>query len=151
MEFRGYRTDDFEALYALDVACFDGVFQFSRATMRWAVSRQKSLVVVADESGVVAFVVVHVERGGVGYVVTLDVAEEWRGKGIASELMQRVEGEAREAGCAEMVLHVSTGNAGAISFYERIGYLRTGIAKAFYGVGGDGWVYRKTLEGQPES
>ncbi len=150
MEFRGYRAGDFEALYALDVACFEGVFQFSRATMQWAVSRQKALVVVADEAGVAGFVVVHVERGGVGYVVTLDVAEAWRHKGVAAQLMRRVEAQARNAGCTEMVLHVSLNNTGAISFYERIGYLKAGVAKKFYGAGGDGWIYRKSLEGQPQ-
>ena len=150
MTFRGYRTDDFEAMFALDEACFEPPFRFSRAMMRRFAETKKARVVIAEENGLAGFCVVHVERvagGCVGYVMTLDVAEPWRRQGLAGELMRRVEVQVLEAGCEAMVLHVFVGNAGAIRFYARSGYVRSGRAVGFYGDGGDAWVYRKSLAG----
>jgi [ribosomal protein S18]-alanine N-acetyltransferase len=148
MEFRGYRAEDLEAMFALDEACFAPAFRFSRTTMRRFAEAKKARVVIAEEDGVAGFCVVHVERvegGCVGYVVTLDVAVEWRCRGLAGELMRREEALVREHGCGAMALHVFVGNAGAIRFYERVGYERSGRSVGFYGDGGDAWVYRKVL------
>jgi ribosomal protein S18 acetylase RimI-like enzyme len=81
-----------------------------------------------------------------GYVVTLDVAEGWRRRGLARRLMEEVEARMRAAGARGMELHVSVENAGAIAFYEGMGYGRVGRVKEFYGRGGDAWVYGKKLE-----
>ncbi|HZL28472.1 MAG TPA: GNAT family N-acetyltransferase [Acidobacteriaceae bacterium] len=148
MEFRGYRPDDFEAMFRLDEACFGPPFRFSRATMRRFAEAKKARVVVAEQEGLAGFCVMHVERvpgGCVGYIVTLDVAVAFRRRGLAAELMRRVEDTAREAGCQAMALHVSVGNDGAIRFYERCGYERSARAEGFYGKGGDAWIYRKAL------
>ena len=58
-----------------------------------------------------------------------------------------LESKAHAAGATAMTLHVFTGNAGAIQFYESIGYGRLGRAEAFYGRGLDALVYRKRFEG----
>jgi ribosomal-protein-alanine N-acetyltransferase len=57
--------------------------------------------------------------------------------------MEDVEAQVREAGAGGMGLHVYNGNAGAVRFYERMGYGRIGIAEGFYGRGLDALVYRK--------
>jgi ribosomal-protein-alanine N-acetyltransferase len=148
MQFRGYRPDDFEAMFRLDEDCFAPEFRFSRAMMQRFAEAKKARVVIAEENGLAGFCIVHVERvegGRVGYLVTLDVAASWRRKGLAAELMRRVEAEERAAGCGAMALHVFTGNDGAIRFYERVGYVRWGKAIGFYGDAGDAWIYRKVL------
>ena len=61
-----------------------------------------------------------------GYVVTLDVAPAWRRRGLARRLMAEIESRLHSAGAAEMHLHVFTGNAAAIRFYESIGYTPAG-------------------------
>ena len=149
--FRGYRAGDLEAMYALDVVCFEEPFRFSRRDMRAFAEARWAKVVIAEREGVLAgFCIAHVEaskRGGVGYVVTLDVAVEFRRGGLAGRLMERVEGEVRAAGCGEMRLHVFIGNAAAIRFYERTGYEFVMRDEGFYGVGVDALVYRKVLAG----
>jgi len=140
---RGYRAGDADAMFALDESCFAEPFRFTRAAMRRFAESKKARVVVAEwGEELVGFCIVHVERGGVGYVVTLDVAAEHRGKGLARRLMERVEAE---AGCLSMMLHVFVGNDAAIGFYERMGYGLVGEAKGFYGAGVDALVYRKEL------
>jgi len=82
-----------------------------------------------------------------GYVVTLDVAPAWRRRGLARRLMAEVEARVRAAGGLSMNLHVFTGNAGAMQFYEGMGYGRVGMAEGFYGRGIDALVYRKKFAG----
>jgi len=125
--FRDYRDTDLEAMFRLDEACFAEEFRFDRESMREFAEERNAIVRIAEEvSGELAgFIIVHVERVAMGwraYVVTLDVAVECRQRGLARRLMREVEASAMAAGVRWMQLHVFTGNAGAIRFYERLGY-----------------------------
>jgi ribosomal-protein-alanine N-acetyltransferase len=150
---RDYRREDLEEISRLDEACFAKEFRFDRRSMRGFVEAGNAVTVVAEEmgGGIAGFVIVHVQRiaGRVtGYVVTLDVAEESRKRGLASRMMQEVERRARAVGARRMELDVFTGNEGAIRFYERMGYERVGVRLGFYGAPGrDAFVYRKELAG----
>ena len=145
VRLREYRAGDLEAMWALDVACFAEAFRFSRRAMRGFVEEQGAVTVIAEvgageDAELVGFCVAQLE-GEVGYVVTLDVAEAWRRRGLARRLMEEVEARMRKARAMGMALHVSVENAGAIGFYEGMGYARAGRVKGFYGRGGDAWVY----------
>ena len=145
-ELRRYRAGDLEAMFRLDEVCFEEPFRFSLAVMRRFAEARRARVVVAESDGVlVGFCVVHVEAAKVGYVVTLDVAPEWRRKGLAGVLMGAVEDQVRAAGGGAMVLHVFVGNEVAIRFYERMGYGLVGEDEDFYGDGVGALVYRKGL------
>jgi len=56
------------------------------------------------------------------YVSDLWVDASARGKGLGSELLQRVAAKARERGCTHVVLDVDAANMRAIAFYERLGF-----------------------------
>src|ERR1700722_2009093 len=93
VELRRYRVDDLEAMFRLDVACFAPEVRFDRASMRAFAEERRAIAVVAETVAgeLVGFVIVHVERcamGLRGYLVTLDVAEQWRRKGIAQRLVR---------------------------------------------------------------
>jgi [ribosomal protein S18]-alanine N-acetyltransferase len=134
-------------MFRLDEVCFEAPFRFSRGAMRRFAEAKRARVVLAEVAGEIAgFCIVHVELGA-GYVVTLDVAPAWRRQGLAGMLMERVETEARAAGCGVLVLHVFDGNAGAVRFYERLGYVLVGREAGFYGDGVDALVYRKVVGG----
>jgi ribosomal-protein-alanine N-acetyltransferase len=140
---REYRPGDWEAMYALDVTCFAPEFRFSRRVMRGFAEAPGAITVLAESAGeLVGFCVVQME-GQVGYVVTLDVAESWRRRGLARRMMEDVERKVRAAGGTGMALHVFTGNAGAMQFYEGMGYGRAGRVEGFYGRGLDALLYRK--------
>jgi ribosomal-protein-alanine N-acetyltransferase len=146
----GFRADDLDAMYALDVVCFERPFRFTREAMRRFAEAKKARVVIAEESGVLAgFVILHVEAGQdgrSGYVVTLDVDPAFRRRGIAALLMSEVERQARVEGCEAIVLHVFVGNEAAVGFYDRAGFARSHRDEEFYGRGLDAWVYYKLLE-----
>jgi len=140
-------------MFRLDVACFAPEFRFDRASMRAFAEERGALALVAETVAgeLVGFVIVHVERGAMGlrgYLVTLDVAEQWRRKGIAERLMREAEARTIAAGARWMELHVFTGNEAAIRFYERLGYERLAMRRRFYGADGlDALVYRKEIAG----
>jgi len=146
IELRGYDARDLDAMFRLDEECFEEPFRFTRSAMRQFAESRKARVVIAESVGALAgFAILHAE-GRVGYIVTLDVAEDFRRRGLARQLMEAMEQEAEDAACAVVGLHVFVGNEAAIRFYERVGYERVGDVPAFYGDGLDAWVYRKKLE-----
>jgi [ribosomal protein S18]-alanine N-acetyltransferase len=148
---RDYRANDFEAMFRLDEECFTEEFRFDRGSMREFAEERNAIVRVAEKPGgeIAGFVIVHIERVGSewrAYVVTLDVALEHRRKGLARRLMTEVETCAFAGGVRWMQLHVFTGNAGAIHFYEQLGYERVSVRRGFYGADGlDAFVYGKEL------
>jgi ribosomal-protein-alanine N-acetyltransferase len=134
-------------MWALDVLCFEPVFRFSRRAMRSFAEAAGAVTILAESdatSELAGFCIVQVDER-VGYVVTLDVAAAWRRRGLARRLMAEVERRVGAAGGVGMVLHVFTGNAGAIRFYEGMGYARMGLAEGFYAPGVDALVYEKRL------
>ena len=138
MELRGYLPPDLDALVALDNICFEPPFRFSRSAMRSFVLRKTpaSPLLTAADGSLAGFCVLHTQHAqpeAVGYIVTLDVAAGYRRRGLAGDLMARAEDQALEAGCAAVALHVFTGNAAAIRFYERRGYVFSHRAASFYG------------------
>ncbi len=150
MRLREYTESDLGTIFALDEVCFEAPFRFSARVMQQFAEARNALTVVAEsDAGVVAgFCIAHVERAGKelrAYVVTLDVAPEYRRHGLARQMMQRIEHQAAEAGCEGLALHVSVDNEGAIAFYEREGYERSHMVKSFYGLGRYAYVYRKAL------
>ncbi len=151
MQLRGYRKGDVDAMYRLDVACFETPFRFSRTAMRRFAEADHARVTVAEVGGAFAgFGILHlewVEREPVGYIVTLDVAVEHRQTGVGRVLMGAMESQARAGGCSTMVLHVFCGNLVAIAFYERCGFERSGIEPGFYGRGLDAEIWVKRLPG----
>ena len=147
---RSYRLGDWQAMHALDLLCFEPVFQFSRGDMRGFAETRGAVTVLAEAQGLEAqvelagFCVTQLDER-TGYVVTLDVAPAWRRSGLARRLMAEVESKLHSIGAEEMELHVFTGNAEAIRFYEAIGYTQAATAKDFYARSLHALLYRKKL------
>ena len=141
---------DFDALYALEEACFEQPDRFSRRTMRHLVQRPHAAVWIAEDDGKMAgFALVESTevRGGVrAYIQTIEVGPEWRSQGVGGKLLDRIEGSARLAEAALIWLHVDAANAGAIRLYEAHGYFCEGRQENFYPLGRAALIYVKRLE-----
>ena len=142
---RKYERRDLEAIVALDAECFAPPFRFSRAAMQRFAEAENAWSVVAEAEGELSgFCIVHLEVAetvDVGYVVTIDVAEGFRRKGIGERMLAEGEAWVRRSGGVGMMLHVFVKNAGAVRFYERLGYRRVGGQRGFYGPGIDAAMY----------
>ncbi|XCB28771.1 N-acetyltransferase [Tunturibacter empetritectus] len=138
-------------MYSLDQECFSPAFRFDRESMRAFAEEPDAIVRIAllASGKIIGFVIVHIEPVAGkqrAYVVTLDVAEQYRRHGLAQRLLSQAEEHAAAAGAQWMELHVFTGNDGAIRFYESSGYGRVSVSRRFYGRAGlDAFVYRKNL------
>jgi len=159
---RDYRPSpekrDAEAMYALDLQCFDPPFRFSRRAMRTFAEAPNAITLLAEAHPtdsnlpdtaqpapqLAGFCIVYVEDR-TAYIVTLDVAPAFRRHGLARRLMAKAEARALAAGATQMTLHVFTGNTGAMQFYESLGYNRTGRTENFYGRSLHALVYSKKL------
>jgi [ribosomal protein S18]-alanine N-acetyltransferase len=141
----------------LDEVCFSSAFRFDRRTMRQFAQMPGAVVLIAEDclhdrgaSPMAGFIIVHLEGAGrerYGYVVTIDVAPEFRRAGVGKQLLEQAEQQVRAAGVSRVGLHVAVDNAGAIRFYERQGYACVGVARRFYREAGlDGLIYLKDLE-----
>jgi ribosomal protein S18 acetylase RimI-like enzyme len=147
---REYRHADLDAIFRLDQICFAAEFRFDRRSMRHFAEGPQAIALVAEsgDGGVAGFVIVHVEwvsAEWVGYVVTLDVAPEFRRMGLAGVLMDEASRRVAAAGGHRIELHVYAGNAEAIRLYESRGYVRVGVERGFYGGQLDALVYRIEL------
>ena len=65
-----------------------------------------------------------VDCGGYGEIKRLYVRPEWRHRGVADELMDRLEADARNQGFGVVRLETGSRLAAAVQLYERRGYRR---------------------------
>lgn len=72
-------------------------------------------------------------------VLTVGVAPQGRRQGVARALMTAALGAARQAGAASCFLEVAVDNDGAAALYEDLGFRRTGLRKAYYDRGPQGY------------
>ena len=75
---------------------------------------------------------------GEAEILTVGVAGWARRQGIGRALMVSAIEMARQAGAAQMFLEVDVANSGAVALYERLGFRRAGLRKAYYDRGVDG-------------
>ena len=136
MRYRSYQPADFDALYAIEEACFEPALRFPRAYMRMILSRRGSLAWVAeDDRGLAGFAVVSRQKtpeGPVAYIETIEVSTDRREQGVGRELLRCIEHSARVMGIDTMALHVDEENRTAIQLYESADYEKRGREENFY-------------------
>ena len=149
MLYRLFQPGDFAQLYAIEEICFQPPFRFSRAFMRKLTESRRFVAWIAEQDGVLTgFAIVDLKAASeppATYIQTIEVAPEWRGQGIASELLRRVESSSYDGGARFVWLHVDTENKIAIRLYEAHGYMREGREEHFYARHRGAFIYRKPL------
>jgi ribosomal-protein-alanine N-acetyltransferase len=136
---RPYCPEDSRTLHAIDSICFPPGIAYSSGELLFYLKHPESITRVAEARGkIVAFTVGRVGRG-LGHVVTLDVLPEARRKGAGTELMAILHEEFRKRGGRAAILEVSARDAGAVAFYEKLGYEYVTRIPDYYGNGADAW------------
>lgn len=145
-EIRQYRSDDFEQLWKLDQTCFSREIGYSRDELAYYLRAPRALCFVAEEKHEpVAFILGHQQRGGVGHIVTLDVAPQVQRNGLGSILMQKVETSFAALGCGSLRLEVAVNNHPGLSFYKKHGFSVIKSLRRYYPGGLDGLLMGKKL------
>lgn len=150
MDYRLYREDDFTELYEIELACFEPPFRFSRNTMRQLIRDPASKTWIAEEEEEMAgFAIIfwaQPPEQPLAYIQTLEVAPTQRKRGIAGELLRRLEESARIAGAHVIWLHVAETNTPAIHLYEAHGYSQQGREEKYYAKNIAALLYAKPME-----
>lgn len=120
---RDFRPDDFTRLWELDQACFPPGIAYSRVELMHYMRRRGAFTIVAESDGQIAGFTVGECIRNRGHVITIDVLDSLRRKGLGSSLMNAVEERFLRAGCEVSLLETAVNNLSAITFYKRRGYL----------------------------
>jgi len=110
-----------------------------------AVTAPAREVYAAKEAGkALGFVILQMTGTFRGYIQTVCVAPEARGRGIGTRLVRFAEERIFKDG-PNVFICVSSFNRGAQRLYKRLGYRKAGTLKDFIAKGSDELLLRKTL------
>ena len=138
---------DIDELYSIENECF-GDEAFSKQQITSLTVSYNSLGLVAKQEGkILGFIFgsIYYERKElVGHVLTIDVRQDYRRKGIATTLILELEKLFREQGATASRLEVRKDNTSGILFYQKLEYEKMGELEGYYG-NMDGVYFRKRL------
>lgn len=141
---------DFPALFRLDQKCFPPGIAYSKTMLKHFMAQPGAECLVAtDENKIIAFLLTE-ENPPLGHVMTLDVAEAHRRKGIGSMLLGESENNLRFRGVRTMLLETATTNDAGIAFWQRHGYRIEAVLKNYYPGHLDAYEMRKRLPAMKE-
>jgi ribosomal protein S18 acetylase RimI-like enzyme len=160
---REYGTADFDAIYAIDQACYPADIAYSRGELRWYLSLPGAECLVAEIRGsgagskskrdmtssrkkLVGFIIT-ARQNVHAHIVTIDVLELHRRAGLGASLLRRAEARLRKHGAREVWLETATNNEAAIAFWNKHGYRTRGRIRNYYPGGIDAFSMSKSLAG----
>ena len=100
---------------------------------------------VAEAAGKVAGFCISAQQDHYGYIVTIDVLEEFRRHKVGTALLDEIERRLIASGVHEVRLETATDNDSAVAFWQKHGYRKRGIRKNYYPNGRDAFAMIKTL------
>ncbi|HEX3857131.1 MAG TPA: GNAT family N-acetyltransferase [Verrucomicrobiae bacterium] len=75
----------------------------------------------------ILFTVSTAEGGRAAWLEDMVVHPDWRGKSIGGQLLHKAINRVRTAGCTRITLLTDSINGAAIHFYEKAGFIRSGM------------------------
>jgi ribosomal-protein-alanine N-acetyltransferase len=146
---REFRPEDLEAAYRLDQRCFEPGIAYTRGQIRAFLARDGAIACAASTEGgeLVAFAIGH-GAGSRGHVVTIDIEEGQRRRGLGRRLLSELMRRLASAGARDVRLEVDPRNGDAVRFYERMGFRAARTLPDYYGPGRDGLRMVRKLERQ---
>lgn len=146
-KLRTYEPGDFETLYEIDQACYEPEIAYSRRELRQYMRFPGLECMVAEVEGKLVGFCLAASEDAQGYVITMDVLDEYRRHGIASALLEEVEQRLAARDVTEVWLETATDNDTAIAFWQRHGYRKQGVRKNYYPGKRDAFTMRKSIGG----
>ncbi|MCX6655322.1 MAG: GNAT family N-acetyltransferase [Candidatus Bathyarchaeota archaeon] len=114
------------------------------ASLKLISDPMREVYVARSGSELVGFIIVVMKGALIGYIQSICVVAEWRGKGVGSELMDFAEKRVLFE-VPNVFLMVSSFNNGARRLYKRRGYKVVGELKDFIVSGYSEIILRKTI------
>ena len=146
-QIRYATSRDLPMLLSLDEACFPPEIAYDCLDLKHMMSRSGAQTLVLEEDGkVCAFLLVDMDRNRkIATLVTLDVGNDHRRKGYASDLLSRSEQILSRYDVTTYILQVDIQNEAAISFYRKNGFEVDRLLRKYYPGSRDAWQMVKKL------
>lgn len=151
LAIRGYEAHDFAALHKLDQTCFPPGVAYSKLMLRYFLNQPSADCLVAEDGGKIAGFVLAEENPPLAHIVTLDVAESHRKKGIGTALVVEMEQHFAFRKVRTVLLETSVENIAGIAFWQRHGYRTEATLKGYYLNRIDAYEMRKRLPNSRKS
>jgi [ribosomal protein S18]-alanine N-acetyltransferase len=165
---RDFKPSDLETLWRIDQDCFPSGISYSRSELRTYIRRRGAFTLVAgktngtpdskraakklpepsDDAGLIAGFIVAEAVRDLGHIITIDVIDAARRRGVGSLLLNGAEDRLGIVGCKLVELETAVDNISALSFYKRHGYTVVRTSPRYYSNGVDALVLQKRLETQ---
>jgi ribosomal-protein-alanine N-acetyltransferase len=147
---RQYEAKDFAKLHKLDQECFPPGIAYSKWSLRYYLNLPGADCLVAEEGKELAGFILAEENPPLGHIITLDVAEKFRRRGVGSMLLREMEEHFAFRGVESVLLETSVENKSGIAFWERHGYRTKAVVKKYYLGKIDAYEMRKKMKGSGE-
>lgn len=151
LTFRAYQPGDFDTLYAIDQVCYPSDIAYSKRTLQWFLNLPGAACVVAETSGAPVGFILAESDAGRGHIITLDVLEHARRRGIGTALLDTIEHTFAGRGVREVALETATNNEAAVAFWNKHGYRTVGVLKRYYSGRLDAYSMQKLLRVRKET
>ena len=140
--------EDFGTLLEIDEASFPRGVAYDENELAYFMNRDGAETIVVEEDGeIVAFLIMEVHRNRrSATIVTVDVRENSRRKGYATQLLLRAEEMLNDYGIEFYDLQVDTTNGKAILFYKKHGFTIVRTLRNYYANGNDAYLMVKELD-----
>lgn len=147
---RDFHKRDFSRVCEIDRLCYSEDIAYTPEEMALGLGQPGAFALVAEAGEqVIAFVLAYRKKrspgNSVGHIVTIDVVEEFRARGIGNRLMESAEQRLRQNGVRRIILEVETENEPALRFYKARGYILKRLLSSYYADGSDAYLMEKTL------
>ncbi len=142
---RSYEPHDFNALHRLDQSCFPAGISYSKNTLRYFLTVPSADCVVALDENKIAGFIVSEENPPLAHIITLDVDEAHRRRGIGTSLLEKIESNLTARGVRSILLETASDNAAVVAFWKRHGYRIEATLKRYYLGRIDAYEMRKIL------
>ena len=142
---RSYEPHDFNALHRLDQSCFPAGISYSKTTLRYFLTIPSADCVVALDENKIAGFIVSEENPPLAHIITLDVDQKHRRRGIGTALLEKLESNLAARGVRSILLEAASDNAAAVAFWKRHGYRIEATLKRYYLGRIDAYEMRKIL------
>jgi len=144
---RSYEPHDFAALHRLDRSCFPAGISYSKTALHYFMTIPSADCIVATDGARVAGFILTEENPPLAHIITMDVAEAYRRKGVGSALLAESERNLALRGVRSILLETAIDNEGAVAFWKRHGYRIEAVLKRYYVRRLDAYEMRKILLG----
>lgn len=135
-----------DTFYRIELQCFKEE-AFAKQQISYLLTDFNTISLEAKaDSEIAGFIIAQIEYEDreFGHIITLNIAPNYRKKGVATKLLTEVEGYLKQRGVSECRLEVREDNHAAIKLYHKLGYQTVGKLERYYGKK-HGFYLKKTL------